>query len=172
MYKLRELEKKDIVKINEWRNDPELISNLGAPYRYINVGVDERWFENYMNSRNTQVRCAIVNENDDILGLVSLVDIDYIKQSGTFHIMVGNYKNRGKGAGTFATEEMLKHAFYNLNLHRVELTVLENNFRAINLYEKIGFIKEGTKRECNFKQGRFVNMHIYSILRDEFQRNL
>ena len=38
--KLRELESKDLAEINVWRNDPELISQLGAPYRYINLRVD------------------------------------------------------------------------------------------------------------------------------------
>ena len=85
--------------------------------------------------------------------------------------MIGNDENRGKGAGTFATKEMLNHAFYNLNLHRVELTVLDDNSRAINLYEKVGFVKEGTKRQCNFKQGKFVDMHMYSMLREEFTRD-
>ena len=168
MFKLRELEKKDIPAINSWRNNPELIANLGAPYRYINSIVDEKWFDAYMNNRNTQVRCAILDENDDIIGLVSLVSIDYMKQSGTFHIMIGHGNNQGKGAGTFATKEMLNHAFDNLNLHRIELSVLTDNFRAIHMYEKVGFIKEGTKRQCNFKQGKFVDMYMYAILRDEY----
>ena len=40
MYKLRELERKDLKKINSWRNDEEIISLLGAPYRFINQEVD------------------------------------------------------------------------------------------------------------------------------------
>ena len=168
MFRLRELEKKDIPFINKWRNNPELIARLGAPYRYINSAVDEKWFDSYMNNRNTQVRCSIVGENDEIIGLVSLVNIDYMKQSGVFHIMIGDEDNQGKGVGTFATKEMLNHAFNNLNLHRIELSVLVDNFKAIHMYEKIGFIKEGTKRQCNFKQGKYIDMHIYSILRDEY----
>jgi hypothetical protein len=48
MYKLRELRKEDILKINKWRNDSELINHLGAPFRYINLDVDYRWYDNYM----------------------------------------------------------------------------------------------------------------------------
>ena len=78
MFRLRELEKKDIPAINKWRNDPDLIASLGAPFRYINCIVEERWFDSYMNNRNSQVRCSIVDENDEVLGLVSLVNIDYM----------------------------------------------------------------------------------------------
>lgn len=168
MYKLRELERKDIEEINKWRNDKELIEKLVAPYRYINSDVDVMWFQQYMSSRNSNVRCAIVDSEDLIVGLVSLTDIDYLNQSADFRLMVGEKKNRGKGIGTFAVMEMLQHAFSNLNLNRVELTVLSDNEVAKNLYEKCGFVYEGKKRKSNYKNGKFVDILIYSILREEF----
>lgn len=47
--------------------------------------------------------------------------------------------------------------------------MLEDNVRAQRLYEKIGFIREGVKRKAKFKNGKFVNMLIYAILREEFK---
>ena len=44
MYRLRELDKKDLPVINEWRNNKELISFLGAPFRFINIDVDIRGY--------------------------------------------------------------------------------------------------------------------------------
>ena len=126
----------DLSAINTWRNDKNLIDNLGAPFKFIDHEVDKRWYENYMNSRNVAVRRAIADETDKILGLVSLAPIDHLNRSAEFHIMIGGSKNQCRGIGTFAVNEMLKHAFYNLNLQRVELTVLENNERAKHLYEK------------------------------------
>ena len=74
MYKLRELERKDLTIINSWRNDYELIEQIGAPFRYINLEVDQKWFDFYMSNRGNQVRCAIVEENkDDILGYKRLL---------------------------------------------------------------------------------------------------
>lgn len=169
MYQLRELERKDLAEINKWRNDPELISCLGAPFRYINLNVDEAWFDGYMKNRHNTVRCAIVEEDQDvILGLVSLASIDHMNQSAEFHIMIGSKDNQGKGIGSFAVREMLHHAFDNLNLQRVELTVLEDNLRAQHLYEKVGFVKEGIKRSAKYKRGKFVNMLMYSVLKSEF----
>ena len=170
MYRLRELERRDLKEINKWRNDSELIASLGAPFRYINAEVDEKWFDSYMSNRGSAVRCAIVDENKDvILGLVSLVAIDHLNQSAEFHIMIGNKENQGKGIGTYAVKEMLHHAFYNLNLRRIELAVLEDNQRAQKLYEKVGFVREGVKRQAKYKHGKFVNMIIYSLLLDEFE---
>lgn len=168
MLKLRELNEVDLEVINHWRNDPELISNLGAPFRYINYEVDKRWYESYMNNRGNNVRCSIVDETDMILGLVSLVSIDYMNQSAVFNIMIGDKNKQGKGIGSFAVKEMLNHAFNNLNLQRVELFVLEDNKRAMHLYEKSGFKLEGRKRKAKYKNGKFVDLLMYSILKEEF----
>lgn len=171
MYQLRELKKEDMRIVNQWRNDPELIACLGAPFRFINQDVDDAWFQSYMQSRGKAVRCAVVEEANPeaILGMVSLVDINNINRSAAFHIMIGKAKNRGKGIGTFATQEILKHAFFNLNLHRVELDALETNQAALGLYKKIGFVQEGVKREANYKNGKYVNIIMMSILKDEFE---
>ena len=172
MYRLRELEREDIKKINKWRNDPELIACLGAPYRFINEDVDSDWYEKYMHSRNNSVRCVIVNsENDEeILGLISLLDINYINRSAELHIMIGAAQNRGKGIGTFAVKSMVDHAFNNLNLRRIELGVLENNIPAIKLYEKTGFVKEGIKRKSNYKNGEYISLIIMALLKEEWKK--
>lgn len=169
MLYLRELERGDLPVINRWRNDPKLIALLGAPFRYINLEVDTKWFETYMGNRESAVRCVIMEDgSDEILGLVSLVSIDNINQSAEFHIMIGDTRNQGRGIGTYAVDAMLKHAFDNMNLQRVELFVLEDNERAKHLYEKSGFVYEGRKRKAKYKDGKFVDMLMYSILKSEF----
>ena len=168
MYRLRELDRNDIPTINRWRNKTGLISCLGAPFRFINQEVDYLWFDNYMKSRAKAVRCAIIGEGNAIIGLVSLVNIDHLNQSAEFHIMIGDENTQNKGAGSFATIKMLEHAFNNLNLRRIELSVLDSNKRAIHMYEKIGFVHEGVKRQAKYKNGHFVDLHLYSILKNEF----
>jgi diamine N-acetyltransferase len=170
MYKLRELQKEDIPTINIWRNTRELIEYLGAPYRYINIDIEYKWYENYLNTRNNTIRSAIVMEGkeDEILGLVSLTNINRINQSAVFHIMIGDQNNRQKGIGFFATIEILKHAFKDMNLNRIELSVLKSNTRAIKLYEKVGFKEEGIKRKSVYKGGEFVDMIMMAILKEEF----
>ncbi|WP_027218048.1 GNAT family N-acetyltransferase [Butyrivibrio fibrisolvens] len=173
MYRLRELERKDLSEINKWRNDIEVINCLGAPFRYISYEVDEKWFNAYMHNRNNCVRCAIVDEsNDNIVGVVSLTNIDFIRRSAIFHIMIGKRENRGKGIGSFATKEMLHHAFENMNLNRVELEALSNNTIAINMYKKSGFVEEGIKRQAVYKNGNYIDMTMLSVLKHEYLRDL
>lgn len=170
MYKLREIESQDMAIINSWRNNKEIIDQLGATFRYINQDVDDEWFANYMRSRNSVARFTIL-EDDTVIGLVSLTGINQLNQSAEFHIMIGNTEYQGKGVGTFAVNEILNHAFNDLNLHRVELTVLKTNERAFKLYEKAGFKREGTLRKVYYKNGSFVDAYMYSILKEEYSKD-
>ncbi len=167
MFTLRELERKDLEVINRWRNNPELIKFLGAPFRFINEEVDTKWFDSYMSNRATNIRLAIL-ENDVIKGTISLNSIDLLNQCAELNIMIGDEDNCGKGMGTFAVTALLEHAFNNMNLRRVYLSALEDNHRARHLYEKVGFVYEGMLRESVYKNGEFVNMVLYSILKNEF----
>ena len=63
---------------------------------------------------------------------------------------------------------MLRFAFEELNLHRVELEVYDFNPRAMRCYEKAGFRLEGTRRQAHFHQGAYHDVHLMGILRDEF----
>ncbi len=166
---LRELERGDLNSVTAWRTSRELINSLAAPYRFIGREIDERWFDGYLSGRASTVRCAVVDSEspEQILGLATLANIDWIVRSAEFHIMVGP-EAQGQGVGTYAIREMLRHAFSDLGLNRVELTVLESNSRARSIYEKEGFTLEGTLRAAAWKNGRHEDMHVMSILRDEW----
>lgn len=62
---------------------------------------------------------------------------------------------QGKGYGPEAISWMLDWSFLTAGLHRVELTVSEWNERAQKVYQKLGFVPEGRRRECLWKGGRW-----------------
>ena len=169
MVYLRELTGSDIPIINKWRQNQELVGMLGGPFRYVNLETDEKWFQAYMNNRNSQVRCCICDkESSSVLGVVYLLNIDQIIRSAEFAIMIGSKQDQNKGVGTKATQLMLSHGFNNLNLNRVYLEVLENNHAAVSVYEKCGFTQEGRLREAAYKNGSYCDLLVMSILRKEF----
>lgn len=168
MIKLREIEYDDIRIINRWRNDPEVIKTLGANYRYINLETEKRWYENYLEHRDRNIRLMIVAENEPV-GMVNLLNIDHLNRHAEFSIQIGNTKFQSKGIGTRATQMILSHGFENLNLHRIYLTVLKTNERAIALYKKIGFVKEGTLREVVYKNDEYADMLLMSMLKNEYE---
>lgn len=89
--------------------------------------------------------------------------------------MIGNEDNRGKGIGTFAVTSIVDHAFFNLNLRKLqlevfELEVLEYNQVAQKLYRKIGFVEEGRRCKAVFKDSQYVDELIMGLLRDDYLR--
>lgn len=76
----------------------------------------------------------------------------------------------GKGIGTDTMSLILEFAFNELNLHRVYLQVFSFNERAIKLYEKIGFIHEGKFRQALYRTGKWHDIVIMSILKNEYSK--
>lgn len=170
MIYLREICRQDIPEINEWRNSRELFNSLGNVFRHINIETDESWYSSYLQNRGNNVRCAIcLSSTNEIIGVVYLLHIDYVSGSAEFAIMIGKMENQGKGIGHLATVQMLKHAFQDLNLHRVYLSVLAGNQRAINMYRKNGFKEEGTLRKAVYKNGEYHDVIVMGLLREEFE---
>lgn len=171
-YTLRELTRNDIEKINEWRNNHDIIDNLGAPFRYISKDIDESWFSSYLNTRNNNVRLAIVScESKSMIGAVYLTNIDWISRAAEFAIWIGEKSEQGRGAGRYATTSVLNHAFNDLGLNRVYLTALTENERARALYKKVGFKEEGILRAAGFKNGKHRDMVVMSILASEYAKS-
>jgi RimJ/RimL family protein N-acetyltransferase len=170
MVTLRELARQDIPFVNRWRQDRDLVEGLGAPARYITEEVDHAWFDEYLHRRGIDVRCAILLDPEpEPVGLASLTGIDSVHRRAEFHLLIGRRDLHGRGLGTDATRQMLRHAFQDLNLHRVFVLVLTSNAAAIRVYEKAGFTREGVLREAAYKRGRYTDMLQMAILSQEFE---
>ena len=56
-----------------------------------------------------------------------------------------------------------------MNLHRVELDADAKNERALHVYEKIGFVREGLRRQSKWIAGEWHDLVVMGILREEFE---
>ena len=74
----------------------------------------------------------------------------------------------GLGIGTRASKILLTKAFNELGLERVYLTVLADNTHAKHMYERCGFVKEGTLRKHVFKNGEYHDWDLYGVLKEEY----
>jgi len=102
----------------------------------------------------------------------------YVGQAGLGH---ENQKNRdakfaiaigpewwGRGLGTEIVRWVVGHAFKELNLHRISLTVFESNIRARSVYKKVGFVEEGVLRKANWGNGQWRDVVQMGILDEDF----
>jgi RimJ/RimL family protein N-acetyltransferase len=170
MITLREISRDDLPTINRWRRDPVVADGVGAPRRFIGLDVDVRWYENYLTRRGSDVRCAVcLADSGQLVGMVSLTDIDHVHRHAEFHIMIGERESQNRGVGTAAARAMVRHGFVDLNLHRIFVTVLRDNKSSIRMCEKAGFRQEGTIREGAYKNGRYHDLVLMGVLKCEMR---
>lgn len=110
---------------------------------------------------------AIFNNKDEHVGNIRVTDIHPINRHCSFGILF-NKKFRGNGYAKDASSLIIRHLFKNLNVNRIELFVATENIPAIKLYEKLGFIKEGIKREAIWIEGVYKDLYVYSILAKDY----
>ena len=106
--------------------------------------------------------------DDTLIGFVALFNISGRNQTGEMAIGIGNPAYRGKGYGSDTLRVILRYAFDELNLHHLGLTVMAYNIAAVTAYERVGFVKEGVRREVVTRAGQRHDLVLYGILRDEW----
>jgi len=109
--------------------------------------------------------------SDDMIGLIELDGILWSHRVAWLSVAIGEPTHRGRGYGREAMQLILRFAFRELNLHRVQLTVFSYNDAAIRLYESLGFMHEGTQREALQREGARYDMLMYGILAGEWEAN-
>lgn len=106
----------------------------------------------------------IARENDVVLGYIMVKSEMSARTSHRATIAVGVHSNsRGKGVGTHLFEHVIPWASQE-KIHRLELTVIESNERAIHLYKKMGFEVEGIKKDSLLIKNQYVNELYMSLI--------
>jgi RimJ/RimL family protein N-acetyltransferase len=78
---------------------------------------------------------------------------------------------KGLGYGKLSYKKFLPFLFNEYDLNKVSLEVLSTNSIAINLYTNLGFVTEGIKRDEIYKNGKWINSIIMSMLKKELEIN-
>ncbi|MFD6547882.1 GNAT family N-acetyltransferase [Bacillus cereus] len=167
--KLESFKKSDFKQLINWINSEEfLIQWSGNAFTFP---LDEQQLEKYIESANTLAFKVVDEETSDVIGHISLGQIDNINKSARIgKVLVGNTKMRGRSIGKHMMKAVLHIAFDELKLHRVTLGVYDFNTSAISCYEKIGFVKEGLLRESKRVGETYWNLWEMSMLEYEWKK--
>jgi len=166
---LTALRPEDSPSLFEWINDRELVL-FNSAYRPVSQAEHDAWFENIRQRSDVLIFGIRLWETDQLIGSCQLHSISSISRNAELQIRLGVSAEHGKGYGTEAVKLLLQFAFTELNLHRVYLHVFATNPRAIQVYEKCGFMREGLLREAAFIDDRYIDVLVMGILREEYVR--
>ncbi len=149
-----------------WLNDREVtaFNSHGAT-----VYTKEKAIE-YINSVTDNpiflVLAIVAKDLGKHIGNISLQNIDAHNQSAEFAILIGNKEYWAKGVGFEAASLLIEHGFSKLNLHRIYCGTSEKNIGMQKLAKKLGMTEEGRRKDAMFKNGEFVDVIEYGLVRN------
>ncbi len=160
----------DLPAIARWYEDAEFARMLDArPAHPQTEEVLTNWLEERSKATDAFVFAARRADSEELIGVIEFEGILWTHQVSWVCIAIGDRAHWGKGYGYEAMQLALKFAFDEINLHRVQLTVFSYNKRAIALYEKLGFQREGVYREFVHRDGQRDDLYLYGLLRREWE---
>lgn len=169
--RLRAIERSDLELFVRWLNDPEVTRGL-THITPLSFAAEQNWFEE-MLKRPVHERPLMIDirlgEDWLPVGDLGFGAIDWRARCAEFGIVIGEKNYWDQGYGSEAIRLLLDHGFGTLNLNRISLRVYANNARARRAYQKIGFREEGLLRQAEFREGRYLDVILMSVLKSEWE---
>jgi RimJ/RimL family protein N-acetyltransferase len=175
---LRPFRAADLPEMRAWIDDPDVMRFWGQRQPVVREDAFESDLRNRFSRFERDGYFAIVPKaappGTEIIpevpvGRIEWEGLDPQARSAEVMILIGNQAYWGGGYGTDAMVSLLRYLFWSRGLHRISLTVLAWNARAIRSYEKAGFVREGVLRADVFDGGRYHDQVVMAILRPEFE---
>lgn len=131
----------------------------------------DTWVDWYTNTKIADYSW-IIDLDGHCIGSAGFHHVSEEDHSATYRIGIFDVNLHSRGIGTEVTNLLLEYGFKTKKWHRIELKVLEYNYRGIRCYEKCGFKKDGVLRESAFIEGRYYSDIVMSILDYEYDKTV
>ncbi|KYG91102.1 alanine acetyltransferase [[Bacillus] sp. KCTC 13219] len=168
---LREITKQDANSILNYLSDAEVMKYYGLePFKSLDEALDEiSWYQAIQNNK-TGIRWGItLKEQGVVIGSCGFHNI----VSQHFRTEIGfelSKEQWGKGIATEAVKAIINYGFENMHFQRIEALIEPPNLLSQKLVEKMSFIREGLLRNYEFTCGKFDDLYMYSLLKQDFNQ--
>jgi ribosomal-protein-serine acetyltransferase len=117
---------------------------------------------------NSDGFAAGIYSNDTIIGTIGFHRVDWLNRSVEIGYWLSE-EHQGKGIVTKACSEFIDYAFHEWGLHRVQIRCAVGNDKSCRIPERLGFVREGMQRHAEFLYDRYVDLHIFGMLENEWK---
>ena len=164
---LRAIEREDLELIRTWHNSPEIATGLGDMKWPTSRAEQEAHFERSAKDERT-VRLLVELKDATRIGLTGFWGIHWRDRRAEHAVVVGDIAHHGKGYGQEIISTCAQYAFEELDLHRLDATILATNTASLKAYEACGYQVEGCLREHALRNGKRVDRLCLGLLRSDF----
>jgi RimJ/RimL family protein N-acetyltransferase len=167
--RLRPLERADLPRYQELFSEPEISLHYGRLGVPENLDQLQRRFDAGEFDTTDRFFVLAIETEGTLIGAVELKNEENLpSRSATFGIIIGDPAYLDRGYGTEASTLLLDYAFAVLGYHKINLDLFEYNARAQAMYEKLGFVVEGRRRENHWSRGRFWDDVLMGVTAEEW----
>lgn len=166
---LRAIEERDLELLHKWANDPDTQDGIGEIHFPSSMAFHMSWFQKLESDRLNQ-RFVVDVPDIGIIGISSIMSIDWRNRHGWHGLVLGESNHRGKGFGTDAIMATMRYAFDELNLQRLDGSMIEYNKPSIATYcgKRLGWKEEGRKRNYFFRKGRYWDQVLVGVTKQDY----
>jgi RimJ/RimL family protein N-acetyltransferase len=167
--RLRGTREDDLPTLARWLMDPEIRSTQSNIVLPLSEATARELIAGWSKNEGTDIGFSIeALDSERVVGHTGLFGGSVKDRDRSVGIYIGPpFLNQGYG--TDAMRLMVDYGFRELGLHRIDLTVLSFNTRAIAAYRKVGFVEEGRAREAVFHDGQWYDRVSMAILAGEWR---
>jgi RimJ/RimL family protein N-acetyltransferase len=155
----------DFRRLIGWIDSPEVLARWGGSA--FSFPLDEEQLERDLAGAGDSRLAFNAMAAGEVVGHVGLAALRPEQGSAYIGRFLVEPGHRGQGLGGAILHAILGKAFRELGLHRVGAQVLESNPRAVILYERVGFVREGVLRDALPIGDGYVNLVVVSLLEHE-----
>ena len=166
---LRKWRAEDTANLAAALNNRNILKNLrdGLPYPYTKKDADD-FIAAMLGADADETYAFAIAVEDNVIGSIGAFRKDNIHRCTA---EMGYYIAEpfwGKGLGTSAIQLMCRYLFGHTDLIRIFAEPFAYNLASCRILEKNGFICEGTLRSNAVKDGKILDMRMYSLLKGDF----
>lgn len=163
---LRAMEKEDCEMVRQMFNDPAIEDSVVGWSFPLSRYAQEKWYES--NYNGFDFRFVIETEEDGAVGIATLIGIDWKNRRAEHGIKLAQQQNRAKGIGTDAVMAIMRYAFDELQLQRLDSAWFSDNVPSRKLYQKCGWMEEGIRRKYIYKKGQYRDLIVCGVLAEDY----
>lgn len=161
---LRQIVPEDINHIHNGLSNPDVIIYYGVSYETLEATKEQMDWYTELENNETGIWWAICSKDQHTFygaGGFNGISKEHRKAEIGFWLLPEFW---GQGLMQEAFPVICRYGFDKLNLHRIEGFVDSDNKNCKKAIERMKFKLEGTMRECEIKEGKYLNVDLYSRL--------
>lgn len=150
---------RDRLYLKQWLPFVEMTQDITDTERFIkSVSSDKKY-------KRDDIYCIWYRET--FAGLIGFKDTDWNNRKTELGYWLAE-ELQGKGIITNSVKKLISYAFVKMKLNRVQIKVAVGNDKSAAIPNRLGFQIEGIERAGEFHENKFLDLQVFSLLKQDW----